>query len=166
MAERGIDLQAVLPSQSFWYLEDIQESVARPRMLYTRLSVKVLPASLLKAMYCKGTNDGDATAAILFSSGSEGSPKGVMLSHRNIMANLRQVADVLNIRGDDVFVASLPLFHAFGLTFTQFLPLIEGLPVVCHPDPTDAMGVSKMIARYRATVFAGTSSFLRLYIKA
>src|SRR5690606_3570567 len=58
---------------------------------------------------------------------------------------------------------NLPLFHAFGLTVTQFMPLIEGLPVVCHPDPTDVLGSAKAIARYEASLLFGTSTFLRLY---
>ena len=104
-------------------------------------------------------------AAILFSSGSEGTPKGVLLSHRNIVANCLQVSDVLNTRSDDVMVGSLPLFHSFGLTVTGFMPLLEGIPVVCHPDPTDVMGTAKAIARHKATVLCGTSTFLRLYVR-
>jgi acyl-[acyl-carrier-protein]-phospholipid O-acyltransferase/long-chain-fatty-acid--[acyl-carrier-protein] ligase len=57
----------------------------------------------------------------------------------------------------------LPLFHAFGLTATPFLPLLEGIPMVCHPDPTDALGCAKAIARHRATFLCSTSTFLRLY---
>ncbi len=127
--------------------------------------LSVLPASLLQWWLGAGTKVED-TAAILFSSGSEGAPKGVMLSHRNILANLRQIADVLNIREDDCIMATLPLFHAFGLTVTTFLPLIEGLPVVCHPDPTDAVNIGKGVARYRATMICATSTFLRLYTRS
>jgi acyl-[acyl-carrier-protein]-phospholipid O-acyltransferase/long-chain-fatty-acid--[acyl-carrier-protein] ligase len=62
-------------------------------------------------------------------------------------------------------MASLPLFHAFGLTVTQFLPLIEGLPMICHPDPTDALGIAKAVAKHQATVMCGTSTFLRLFAR-
>jgi acyl-[acyl-carrier-protein]-phospholipid O-acyltransferase/long-chain-fatty-acid--[acyl-carrier-protein] ligase len=89
----------------------------------------------------------------------------VVLSHRNIVANCLQVSDVLNTRSDDVMVGSLPLFHSFGLTVTGFMPLLEGIPVVCHPDPTDVMGTAKAIARHKATVLCGTSTFLRLYVR-
>jgi 1-acyl-sn-glycerol-3-phosphate acyltransferase len=104
----------------------------------------------------------DAAGAVLFSSGSEGSPKGIELSHCNILANVRQVADVLNAEADDTLLANLPLFHAFGLTVTTLLPLLEAIPMVCHPDPTDALGCAKAIARHRVTVLCSTSSFLRL----
>ena len=72
---------------------------------------------------------------------------------------------MLNTENDDVVMASLPLFHAFGLTVTQFLPLIEGLPMVCHADPTDVMGIAKAVTTYRATIMCGTSTFLRLFTR-
>jgi acyl-[acyl-carrier-protein]-phospholipid O-acyltransferase/long-chain-fatty-acid--[acyl-carrier-protein] ligase len=123
-----------------------------------------LPTALVKRIFIKSVSLDD-TAPILFSSGSEGDPKGVMLSHRHIMANLKQISDVLNTEDSDVVMATLPLFHAFGLTVTTFMPLIEGIPMVCHPDPTDAVNIAKAIARHRATIFCGTSTFLRLYTK-
>jgi len=81
------------------------------------------------------------------------------------MANIQQISDVLNLESDDVVMSSLPLFHAFGLTVTTFMPLTEGVPMVCHADPTDALGVARAIASYRATVLCGTATFLRLYAK-
>jgi acyl-[acyl-carrier-protein]-phospholipid O-acyltransferase/long-chain-fatty-acid--[acyl-carrier-protein] ligase len=62
-------------------------------------------------------------------------------------------------------MANLPLFHAFGLTVTQFMPLLEAVPMVCHADPTDALGSAKAIAQNRVTVLFGTSTFLRLYCR-
>jgi acyl-[acyl-carrier-protein]-phospholipid O-acyltransferase/long-chain-fatty-acid--[acyl-carrier-protein] ligase len=109
--------------------------------------------------------DIDSPAAILFSSGSEGIPKGVMLSHRNIMSNLKQVSDILNVDDQDIIMGILPLFHAFGLTVSTFMPMVEGLPIICHPDPTDTVNIAKAIAHYRVTILLGTATFLRLYIK-
>ena len=124
----------------------------------------LLPDWLLLPLFGHRARPED-TAAILFSSGSEGIPKGVELTHRNILANVRQIADVLNTERDDLMLSNLPLFHAFGLTATTCLPLLEGIPMVCHPDPTDALGSAKAIARYRATVLCSTSTFLRLYVR-
>jgi acyl-[acyl-carrier-protein]-phospholipid O-acyltransferase/long-chain-fatty-acid--[acyl-carrier-protein] ligase len=107
----------------------------------------------------------DQTAAILFSSGSEGSPKGIMLSHQNIISNIKQVADVLDTSEQDIIVASLPIFHAFGLTVTSLMPLVEGIPAICHPDPTDVINIAKGLSRYKATIFCGTATFLRLFNK-
>ena len=165
LAQRGLDVSALLANTHVVYLETLQASIGRIERLTMWLMVHLMPTWLLRQCFCH-SHDGNATAAILFSSGSEGHPKGVMLSHHNLMANIKQTSDALNTEHDDVMMASLPLFHAFGLTVTQFLPLIEGLPLVCHPDPTDAAGIAKAIARHRATIMCGTSSFLRLFTRS
>jgi acyl-[acyl-carrier-protein]-phospholipid O-acyltransferase/long-chain-fatty-acid--[acyl-carrier-protein] ligase len=159
---RGIDVSELFEGRELLFMEDIKSEISKVEALFTIGLISLLPVTLLQWMFCKN-DDVEDTAAILFSSGSEGEPKGVMLSHRNIMANLRQTADVLNVREDDCIMATLPLFHAFGLTVTCFMPLIEGMPVVCHPDPTDAPKIGKGVARYKATLMCATSTFLRLY---
>lgn len=164
LLKKGIDLNDAFPDSQFLYMEDLKNEIGKTTGLYTFLTVLISPACLLKLLYCKKV-DINSPAAILFSSGSEGIPKGVMLSHRNIMSNLKQISDMLNTQDTDVVMASLPLFHAFGLTVTTFMPLVEGIPMVCHPDPTDAVNIAKAIAKYRATIFCGTSTFLRLYTK-
>ncbi|RUR39307.1 acyl-[ACP]--phospholipid O-acyltransferase [Vreelandella populi] len=165
LTQRGLDVDALLANHRVVYLETLQASIGRIERVSMWLTVRLLPTRLLRQCFCRSHN-GNATAVILFSSGSEGQPKGVMLSHHNLMANIKQTSDALNTEHDDVMMASLPLFHAFGLTVTQFLPLIEGLPLVCHPDPTDAAGIARAIARNRATIMCGTSSFLRLFTRS
>ncbi|MBB3102747.1 acyl-[ACP]--phospholipid O-acyltransferase [Azomonas macrocytogenes] len=162
--QRGLPASEVLAGRRVIYLEDLREEFGKAELLLTWLAIRLLPTHMLCSLFSRAKNP-RATAAILFSSGSEGTPKGVVLSHRNIMANLKQTSDVLNTEYQDVVMASLPLFHAFGLTVTQFLPLIEGLPVVCHPDPTDVFGIARSIATYRATIMCGTSTFLRLFVR-
>ena len=68
-------------------------------------------------------------------------------------------------RVDDVVMASLPPFHAFGLTVTLIMPLIEGIPIACHPDPTDVVGIARTVAKYRGTILFGTATFLNLYAR-
>ena len=161
---RGIDFDSCFANSNLVYMEDVKQSIGKSEAVSYGIAVTLLPTFILKRLFSHSHN-GDDTAAILFSSGSEGTPKGIMLSHRNIMANLKQISDVLNTEQSDVVMASLPLFHAFGLTVTQFMPLIEGLPMICHPDPTDALGIAKCVARYRATLLCGTSTFLRLFVR-
>ena len=165
LTQRGIHLDEVLAKVNVVYLEDVKASLSKWVLLPTLLAVMLLPTRVVIALFNKG-RDPNATAAILFSSGSEGKPKGVMLSHRNIMGNMKQISLVLNAGEDDVVMASLPLFHAFGLTATMFLPLIEGMPMICHADPTDAVGVCQAVAKYRATLLFGTSTFFRLYTRS
>lgn len=161
---KGFDTQSLLKDCEVIYMEDLKEKISKFNALSTLVLSKILPSFVLKLLYVKKVSNSN-TAAILFSSGSEGEPKGVMLSHKNFMSNVKQISDVLNMRDEDVILASLPLFHAFGLTATTWLPMIEGIPMVCHPDPTDALGVGKAAAKFNATVMFGTSTFFRLYTK-
>jgi acyl-[acyl-carrier-protein]-phospholipid O-acyltransferase / long-chain-fatty-acid--[acyl-carrier-protein] ligase len=165
LQQRGIDLDAAFGEVTLHPMEGLRAQIGKPEALALLAAASLLPARLLLWLFGRPTPP-DATAAILFSSGSEGTPKGIELTHRNIMANVRQISDVLNTEPNDLILANLPPFHAFGLTVTTFLPLLEGIPMVCHPDPTDAVGTAKAIARYRATVLCSTSTFLRLYIRS
>jgi acyl-[acyl-carrier-protein]-phospholipid O-acyltransferase / long-chain-fatty-acid--[acyl-carrier-protein] ligase len=164
LTKKGIELNPLFKQASPVYLEDIQDNLGKPEQILTLLTTYIFPTSLLLTVYGKQT-DIHQPAAILFSSGTEGEPKGVVLSHQNIMGNIKQVSDVLDTLENDVMVASLPLFHAFGLTVTGLLPLIEGIPAICHPDPTDVVRIAKGISQYQATIFCGTSTFLRLFTK-
>jgi len=105
----------------------------------------------------------DAPAAILFTGDAEGAARGVVLSHRNIVANSRQASDVLNTQLDDVMMCCLPPSYFFGLTVGMMMPLIEGMPLICHPDPGDTLAVARAIARYQATIFPVTPSLLSQY---
>jgi len=162
LTSRGIDLSDLLASVNVHYLEDLKEEIKPLSKLAILAAVTILPAQLLYGLFGVRVQIDDP-AAILFSSGSEGEPKGIVLSQRSIMGNIKQVSDVLDTRSEDVVMATLPLFHAFGLTVTGLMPLVEGIPVICHPDPTDAVNIAKAIARFSATVFCGTSTFLRLF---
>ena len=164
LLERGIDIQTILPDTPLVYMEDMKAEITKAQLLLTLLAVVVLPTRILQTLFIKHI-DMDDTAAILFSSGSEGAPKGVELSHCNLAVNARQVADMLNTRQNDVLMGTLPAFHAFGLLAGIFMPLSEGIPVVCHPDPTDAVNIAKGVAKYDATVLFGTATFFRLYAR-
>lgn len=164
LAQRDLDPSAVFSISQIHYLEDLVQGITPQYKLFMLLLARLLPAWTLRMLFCKRV-DIETPAAILFSSGSEGVPKGVMLSHRNIMSNLKQVSDVLNMEDTDIIMGTLPLFHAFGLTVTTLMPLIEGIPIITHPDPTDTLNIAKAIARYRVTLLFGTATFLRLYLK-
>lgn len=164
LKRQGNDLTEFLANTRVIWLEELNAEISKAELIGTVIGVKLLPAFVLKTLFCKA-KDNSQPATILFSSGSEGLPKGVVLSHRNIVANVKQTADVLNTQSDDVVMASLPLFHAFGLTITVMMPLLESIPMICHPDPTDTLNIAKSIAKYRATLLCGTSTFLRLYCK-
>jgi acyl-[acyl-carrier-protein]-phospholipid O-acyltransferase/long-chain-fatty-acid--[acyl-carrier-protein] ligase len=159
---RGLDTRAMHAKLQLVPLEQLAAASSPLRKLLVFLACRLLPASLLKLLWCRSC-ELSRTAVILFSSGSEGVPKGVMLSHRAILANVKQIAQLLDFRPDDVVLANLPPFHAFGLTVTHFMPLLERVKVVCHPDPTEVVGAATAIAEHRVTTMFGTSSFYRLY---
>ena len=161
---KGFDLTEVLSTVEVIYLEDIKAKMSKAKGLFTLMMVKILPTSLLSLLYVKDAKLDD-TAAILFSSGSEGTPKGIELSHRNMMGNIKQAITLINPNDNDVMLGTLPIFHSFGLTVTTLLPLIEGIPVVCHPDPTDGFGIGKMAAKYEASMLFATATFFRLYTR-
>jgi len=161
---KGFDMTNVLQDVDVIYLDEIKEDMSKTKGLFTLMLVKVLPVWLLSLLFIKNTHAHD-TAAILFSSGSEGTPKGIELSHTNMMGNIKQTTTLLNPTDDDVMLGTLPIFHSFGLTVTTLLPLIEGIPVASHPDPTDGLGIGKMAAKYEATILFATGTFLRLYTR-
>jgi acyl-[acyl-carrier-protein]-phospholipid O-acyltransferase/long-chain-fatty-acid--[acyl-carrier-protein] ligase len=164
LKERGMDVDLLCEGIDVHYMEDLKAGIGKLEGLLALTVAGRLPVSWVLSLFGHRARPTD-TAAILFSSGSEGTPKGIELTHRNIMANVRQTSDVLNTEAHDVVMANLPLFHAFGLTVTTFMPLLEGVPMVCHPDPTDALGAAKAIAKHRATLLCSTSTFLRLYTR-
>ncbi len=164
LAQKGVDMEPLLEGLQVIYLEDLKAEIGKLELLWLLSASLLLPARVLYALFGKPVQI-EQPVAILFSSGSEGEPKGVVLSHRNIMGNIRQVSDVLDTQEDDVVMATLPLFHAFGLTVTGLMPLVEGVPAVCHPDPTDVLNIAQAIGKYQATIFCGTSTFLRLFTR-
>jgi len=161
---KGFDLSDVLTGLNVIYLEEMKEHIGKVESLCKLLILKLLPLSILKLLYLQRKKT-EETAAILFSSGSEGVPKGIELTHKNIMGNIKQITTLLNPADEDVMLGTLPIFHSFGLTVTTLLPLIEGIPVACHPDPTDGFGIGKLAAKYEATMLFATATFLRLYTR-
>lgn len=161
---RGIHLKSLADKVSLVVLEDLMAGIGTWEKLRTLLLCKFMSAAWLKKQFA-ATPEIDSTAVILFSSGSEGEPKGVILSHKNLLANVKQVSKILNAGDDDVIMANLPIFHSFGLTACQFLPLLERIKVVCHNDPTDVVSNAQAIRAHHATLLFGTSSFFRLYTR-
>ncbi len=161
---KGFDLDNVLEGMEVIYLEELKAKMGKLKQLRTFLIAKFLPTKLLSLLFIKSVKTSD-TAVIMFSSGSEGTPKGIELTHINVMGNIKQIATVLNPTEQDVMLGTLPIFHSFGLTVTTLFPLIEGVPVVCHPDPTDGLGIAKLAVKYKATILFATATFYRLYAR-
>ena len=109
--------------------------------------------------------DPDKPAAIVFTSGSEGDPKGVLLTHRNFLANTAQVAAALPLDRARIFFNPLPIFHSYGLGPGMILPLMRGRKVVLHPSPLRAKEIAQRISETQANVLLATDTFLRQYAR-
>jgi len=123
------------------------------------------PTGLL-ARWLKLPRVGDRTEAVLlFTSGSSGKPKGVALTHRNILGNVSQFGTMLDAKKDDVMLASLPFFHSFGCTVTLWYPLIEGVRTASYPNPLEAGKIASLVERQAVTIMLATPTFLRAYLR-
>ena len=108
----------------------------------------------------------DDLATIIFSSGSTGDPKGVMLSHYNILSNVQQMEHVLNFTHHDRLLGILPFFHSFGFSVTLCLPAVLGAGVVYHPSPLDAKAIGTLVRENAVTILLATPTFLQLYLRS
>jgi len=109
--------------------------------------------------------DPERPAVVLFTSGTEGAPKGVVLSHRNIQANRYQVASCINFGPSDIVFNALPLFHSFGLSTATLLPVLFGLRVFLYPSPLHYRIIPEMVYGTNATLLFGTDTFLSGYAR-
>jgi acyl-[acyl-carrier-protein]-phospholipid O-acyltransferase/long-chain-fatty-acid--[acyl-carrier-protein] ligase len=125
----------------------------------------VMPSSVLARVSNLPRVEDRTEAILLFTSGSSGKPKGVALTHRNILANVSQFAVMLDAKKDDVMLASLPFFHSFGCTVTLWYPLIEGVRTASYPNPLEAGKIASLVERQAVTVMLATPTFLRAYLR-
>ncbi|MGZ8201094.1 MAG: AMP-binding protein, partial [Methylosarcina sp.] len=107
----------------------------------------------------------DNPAVILFTSGSEGTPKGVVLSHANILANLKQLEACINFNPQDIVLNFLPMFHSFGFTVGTMLPVLNGMKVFFYPTPLHYSIIPEIAYEIKATIMFGTNTFLAAYGK-
>ncbi len=139
------------------YLEDIRGQIGKLEAAVTMLSTYVLSGRMIRRA---PKPDVDAPAVVLFTSGSESTPKAVPLTHRNLLVNLRAALKVLQANHKDVLLGFLPPFHSFGLLGNVLAPVLAGIRVAHYPDPTDAAGLVRTVAAYRATIAVTTPTFL------
>ena len=126
---------------------------------------KLLPASILAGMLGLNKRRDSDEAILLFTSGSSGEPKGVPLTHRNVLANVLQFATRLDIGRDASLLGCLPLFHSFGCTVTLWYPVIEGINLVTYPSPLETKRLAELISLHQINVLLATPTFLRGYMK-
>jgi len=152
------------PEQTLDISTEIQ-SCGKKGILLWLVAIWCVPSAILSRLLGIPTAGDRAEAGLLFTSGSSGDPKGVVLTHRNILGNIAQVAATGILPQDQTLLACLPLFHSFGFTVTLWYPLLQGMRLVTVPSPLEVKRISEAIRDEKATVFIGTPTFLRPYLR-
>jgi acyl-[acyl-carrier-protein]-phospholipid O-acyltransferase/long-chain-fatty-acid--[acyl-carrier-protein] ligase len=142
------------------HLEDVRAGL-------TLLDKAAAATGLLAPFLVAARPDPDSTAVILFTSGTEGAPKGVALSHANILSNTAQVRAHLTLSAtEDVLFNPLPVFHCFGLSVGTIMPLMAGIRVVSHPSPLQPKEIVRRVKTHKATILLATDTFIGQYARA
>jgi acyl-[acyl-carrier-protein]-phospholipid O-acyltransferase/long-chain-fatty-acid--[acyl-carrier-protein] ligase len=153
-AKLGAVVERMSPVIRFVWLEDVRAGLglgAKLRGWFDARAPHRLPGARMAP---------DGSAVVLFTSGSEGTPKGVVLSHRNILANIAQVAAVVDFNAADRVFNAMPMFHSFGLTGGTLLPLLSGVRTFFYPSPLHYRIVPELIYDTNSTIAFGTDTFL------
>ena len=146
------------------HLDEILPPMKRQILLWWMMSIFVPSPIFVRLLQLPRKGDhGEAT--LLFTSGSSGEPKGVVLTHRNIVSNVSQCRVLLDARKEDSILASLPFFHTFGFTVTLWYPLIEGIRIVTYPNALDPVKNAELLEKYQVTLLLATPTFLRGYLR-
>ncbi|MGA9885679.1 MAG: acyl-[ACP]--phospholipid O-acyltransferase [Candidatus Acidiferrales bacterium] len=146
----------------------LEEAAASPKPgeRFAALALWFMPGSFIERSVSGGRRKSiDDLATVIFSSGSTGDPKGVMLSHYNIASNIDQVGQTFMLDGGDCLLGVLPFFHSFGFTVTLWLPAVLGVSVVYHPSPLDLAAVGELVRDYLVTFLMATPTFLQAYLR-
>lgn len=177
---RQCDIETVLTSRTFLekvklnvpgkvvFLEDLfhQSPPTTGEKLIALLQAGLCPTGLIERSL-GGAHKArlDDLATVIFSSGSTGEPKGVMLSHYNVKSNIEQLGQVFAPTGEDCFLGVLPFFHSFGFTGTLALPAVLGVRVAYHPNPLDAKTIGELVCEHQVTFLLATPTFLQFYMR-
>ncbi|MCE2965852.1 MAG: MFS transporter [Alphaproteobacteria bacterium] len=150
-------------------MEQAKGSITKTQRTLTFITALVLPTRLLRRLWSNGKLRKDHLATVLFSSGSTAEPKGVCLSHENIIANIDSIATLLEHaegRESLALAGILPFFHSFGFTACLWLPAITGRRIAYHPNPLEAKTVVKLIEQHQCGILVATPTFVRQYVVA
>jgi acyl-[acyl-carrier-protein]-phospholipid O-acyltransferase / long-chain-fatty-acid--[acyl-carrier-protein] ligase len=147
------------------HLEDFVGKVTKGQRLRTFLTVLLLPGAILERRLGLHRHSIGDLATVIFSSGSTGEPKGVMLTHNNVAANAESMITAIDFVSSDRALGILPFFHSFGYTVTLWVPLQVGGSAVYHPDPRQGKEIGELCRKHRCTIYLSTSTFLRFCLR-
>jgi acyl-[acyl-carrier-protein]-phospholipid O-acyltransferase/long-chain-fatty-acid--[acyl-carrier-protein] ligase len=152
------------PNRDLILIERVLPTLKKKIVTWAVLT-KLLPVAVLGMLLRLNKRRGDDEATLLFTSGSSGEPKGVVLSHRNVLANVTQFGSRLDLPMNSAILGCLPLFHSFGCTVTLWFPCIEGINLVTYPSPLETKRLAELVALHQVNVMLSTPTFLRGFMK-
>lgn len=154
------------PGVELVYMEDFRKSFSVWEFYRTIAAIWLVPGFIQEYWIMGlGRHTADDVVTVIFSSGSTGDPKGVMLTHGNIAANAESMIQAIDPEPKDRLLGILPFFHSFGFTVTLWVPLQVGASLVYHPNPLQAREIGELCRKYQCTIFLSTPTFLRSYLK-
>lgn len=162
LQERG----ASLPAAKLILLEDIAPTIPAWKKTVTYLLMRILPRFAVEAIFFRAAPKSlDDTATVLFTSGSSALPKGVVLTQKNLLANVEMVLDLVPRTPTDAVLGVLPFFHSFGYTMTLWMPLLSGMAAAYHTHPMEAEAIGKLAAKIKPSILLATPAFLERYAR-
>jgi acyl-[acyl-carrier-protein]-phospholipid O-acyltransferase / long-chain-fatty-acid--[acyl-carrier-protein] ligase len=165
-ARKALERFKLQPQGTLLFLEDLPAQVTARDKLWAAAVAKLVPIAALGAFLPGLRGDHlEAEATVIFTSGSTGDPKGVVLSHRNILSNAHAVGLHLSLLPEEVLLGILPLFHSMGFTVTLWMVLCLGKTTVFHFNPLDARIVGHLCREHKVTLLIATPTFLRTYLQ-
>ncbi|MGB0774594.1 MAG: AMP-binding protein, partial [Akkermansiaceae bacterium] len=152
------------PNRDLIFIERTLPKIKKKIIRWVIIS-KLLPTSILAKVLGVGAENNNDEAVLLFTSGSSGEPKGVPLSHRNVLANVCQFGSRIRLGHDAKILGCLPLFHSFGCTVTLWYPCIEGVNLVTYPSPLETKRLAELVEMHKVNMLLSTPTFLRGYMR-
>jgi len=163
-SEKLLEAAGIARRDGMVMAEEMISSIGRTARAAS-FALTLLPARVIAACTPGGRRSMDDLATVIFSSGSTATPKGVMLTHHNIMSNVEGMQQIFDIARDDRMIGVLPFFHSFGFTATLWLPLTNGFAAIYHTTPLAARAIGNLCQKYRVTFLLATPTFLQAWVK-
>jgi acyl-[acyl-carrier-protein]-phospholipid O-acyltransferase/long-chain-fatty-acid--[acyl-carrier-protein] ligase len=166
IAKLGWNVNTGAAGPRYVYIEDVMREISGGRKARIAALTTLLPCAILeRTLFRRSAKRLDELATLMFTSGSTGVPKGVMLTQGNVLSNLQAITMILNLTPADTILGVLPFFHSFGFTAGLWFPLVAGFKGAYHTNPLDTKTVGELCRTERVTFLVGTPTFLSAYAR-